>query len=120
MQEQTSPALQESFLLIRKERNGTNQLTHAVSSLSGHTSVEVDESNGLKLHQRRVRLGIRESPFSKGCHHPQGSPSLGMFWSCGVVALGAVGSGHGGVGWGWVGGLGGLFQPQQFRGSVIL
>ena len=30
-----------------------------------------------------------------------GSPSLQVFWSCGDVALRDVGSGHGGVGWGW-------------------
>ena len=31
-----------------------------------------------------------------------GSPSLEVFKECGDVALRDVGSGHGGVGWGWM------------------
>ena len=39
------------------------------------------------------------SPFLKGVKSK--SPSLEVFQNCGDVALRNVGSGHGGVGWGW-------------------
>ena len=46
-----------------------------------------------------------------------GSPSLGVFRNQGGVALRDVASGHGGVGWG---GLGGLSHLSNYNDSVIL
>ena len=62
--------------------------------------------DGLILHQGRARLGVREHSCSSDDALAQlpregGSPSLGVSQSCGDVALRDVGSGHGGVGWGW-------------------
>jgi len=57
-------------------------------------------------------LDIRKHFFSKGAamhwhsctRSVGGSPSLEVFHGRGVVALRDVGSGHGGMGWGWIGG----------------
>ena len=65
---------------------------------------------GLKLCEVRFRLDIRNSFLStKQCcvgtaaqEWWMGSPSLGVSQSHGDVALRDVGTGHGGLGWGWV------------------
>ena len=77
------------------------------------------KGNGLKLHHRRFRLGVRDNFFSKRvavCWHRQprevrGSPSLELFKEHGDVALREVDMST--VGWAGVGpgDLRGHFQP---------
>jgi len=58
---------------------------------------------------------ICEPKSGQHCTAAQGSgeaPSLGVFNDHSGVALGDVLSGHGGTGWGWVGDLRALSQPQ--------
>ena len=85
--------------------------------------------NGLKLHQGKFRLDIRNNFFSaRAVRQRHGlprmaveSPSLEVFKSRVDVALRDVGSGRGGGGL-TVGlsGLRGLFQPSCFYDSMIL
>ena len=72
---------------------------------------------GLKLQQGRGRVGIREGSCSEGavlCWHSctgSGGVTVHGGVQCGDVALRAVGSGHGGVGWVGLGDPRALFQP---------
>lgn len=61
--------------------------------------------SGLKLCERRLRMGIRKNFFSQGvvrmCRKMVGSPFLEMFQIHGVVVLRDAGSGHSGVRLDW-------------------
>ena len=70
---------------------------------------------GLKLHQGTSRLGMRKDSLEGAVRHctaAQGGGGIavpGGVQSCGDVALREVGSGHGGVGRGWIWGSEGAF-----------
>ena len=82
--------------------------------------------DGLKLCHGRVRLGVRKQFFFRKssaavAQLPRGvvvSLSLEVFQSHGDVALRDVGSGCGGVGWGWTWGILELFS--NLSDAVVL
>ena len=78
--------------------------------------------DGLTLCQGRFRLAVRNNSFSQravrqwhSCPGSGGVTVPGVSQSRGDVALRDVGSGHGGVGWGWTWG-----SERSFPTSLIL